>query len=144
MGDYNSVFEMAKNLGKYSKEKKYDFDLIDLSEQIREGNLSVFSKVIDFAIEERYSEFKRLGYINELTQNSYADELQVLQSDINILNSAFFTKISELELKGYPPQMLQDRVDEHSEMISICESLHRKGISKAKSEVQNIVEDIQE
>lgn len=130
----------TKSLCVYSQIKKFTFDLIDLSEQIRNGSLSVFSKVIDMAFKERYTEFINLGYWNTISVGSQDEKLEVLKSDVHVLNSAFYTKIAELELDGADLKMIKQRLDEHSELMSKCNSFYNQGVKKAKMELQNDVQ----
>mgnify|MGYP000041795999 CR=1 FL=1 len=68
MAEYDSIFNFANNINNNATEDKFQYDIEKIRENVRDGSLSIFSKVIDASIEERYPAFKKAGYVYKKVQ----------------------------------------------------------------------------
>ena len=141
MADYNNVFDMAKNLNRSYMQNKFQYDLVKIRQDVQNDALSVFSSVIDAAIEERYSAFNKLGYLETLTKSKIAS-LEEIKDEINAFNSVFYSKLAKYSKQNvYPVEMISERLENYEELMDNCDKQYKNGVQKAKLDSKNVVDE---
>ncbi len=141
MADYNNVFDMAKNLNRSYMQNKFQYDLVKIRQDVQNDALSVFSSVIDSAIEERYSAFNKLGYLETLTKSKIAS-LEEIKDEINAFNSVFYSKLAKYSKQNvYPVEMISERLENYEELMDNCDKQYKNGVQKAKFDNKNVVDE---
>ena len=141
MADYNNVFDMAKNLNRSYMQSKFQYDLVKIRQDVQNDALSVFSSVIDSAIEERYSAFNKLGYLETLTKSKIAS-LEEIKDEINAFNSVFYSKLAKYSKQNvYPVEMISERLENYEELMDNCDKQYKTGVQKAKFDNKNVVDE---
>ncbi len=141
MVEYNNVFDMAKNLNKSYMQNKFQYNLVKIRQDVQNDALSVFSNVIDAAIEERYSAFKKLGYLETLTKSKIAS-LEEIKDEINAFNSVFYSKLAKYSKQNvYPVEMISERLENYEELMDNCDKQYKTGIQQANLDSKNVVDE---
>lgn len=142
MAEYDSIFNFANNFNNNATEDKFQYDIEKIRENVRDGSLSIFSKVIDATIEERYPAFKKAGYVYGATKNK--SKLENLLEDLEGLNSAFRSKVAELaKASAYPANLLEERLEKYEKMIENCDNYFHYGMKQARKDELKIIDDFE-
>lgn len=141
MAEYDNIFDMAKNLNRSYLQNKFQHNLVRIRQDVQIGALSVFSDVIDSAIEERYAAFKKLGYVETLT-NSKMASLEEIKDEINAFNSVFYSQLAKFSKQNiYPSDMINERLESYEELMENCDKQYKIGVQQAKLDSKNIVDE---
>lgn len=91
--DYDNIFKKSNKLMEVSRDIVFKYDLKKLTNDIKNGNMSIFDESIIEAFKERFKAFYNAGYLAMASGN--LNKFNYLKEEVNNFYDAFYDRTIE-------------------------------------------------